>query len=904
MGRRSGAFGAFAAAATTPAKTGAFSRFADEAPGDAPKVTPVRTKRNSPAPELSLDEVRRLLEELRTVSNSAKFQKDSDELRRMDWGAFKKREAVAKLLSIFWKATLRKHGFSIDGAGFPNLLQVVKTSGKSAAVRPAFWLLGSSRQRGQAPLRAALLMVRQRAPPILRLLVVLVGLAKSHEAEDGHESRQWYSRIPEIVVLDPSMSSKELKAKLSEVKDATSHFGPARRAVLLKPGVYPHDMWIDIGYYTTVAGVGRGPESVVVPDAWVSNDITDQATNNFWRSLEGVTVTAGRTMWAVSQAAPLRRAIVKNELWLSHKAGYSSGGFMSDVEVNGKLVMGTQQQWYARQVSLPPEGLYCTGGWNYIFQGAVGLDKKDMHACDGGMTEKVSQVSGIPRSAEKPYLVFEETSDWKIYVPKMLKNPAPGAIGKDRESQIDRALYIDSDVFIATPDMSASDINRGMATKEGMLLTPGIYRLDEPLVITSSGFVLLGIGFPTLVSPPGRSCLQVTDFLNDVRIAGIMLDAATPVLGFYAEPLLQWGSRGETDARSAEASTGVASDIFARVGAFKYLGLGCAPVRANTLMEFNSDNLIIDNVWAWHADHDDCSNFTMTPNNNEQEPMLQHKFKSDKCWSQHGVVVNGRNIIAFGVAVEHIIDGHLLVWNGEDGQLYFFQAELPYHSRLNLESRYAAYVVPPQVFNHFGVGIGVYIIDGHPAYAALEISAFTDIRKVLTVVIGKQNQLFRHQVCQVMLDGSRICHQPTHCQWARCYLATLPHGDVEFYTSGRIRPMVLPDVHLLPQPEIKQRLILDAEKRKEVSVDFEDTEAETKFAIKEDQDRHPRPNQRFASLAMAVSLPLGAAALLLLAVRATFIFLRSRSDACNDDEALSLRQTAHESEGTMTVTLI
>lgn len=135
MGRRSGAFGAFAAAATTPAKTGAFSRFADEAPGDAPKVTPVRTKRNSPAPELSLDEVRRLLEELRTVSNSAKFQKDLDELRRMDWGAFKKREAVAKLLSIFWKATLRKHGFSIDGAGFPNLLQVVKEHGHQPGIR-------------------------------------------------------------------------------------------------------------------------------------------------------------------------------------------------------------------------------------------------------------------------------------------------------------------------------------------------------------------------------------------------------------------------------------------------------------------------------------------------------------------------------------------------------------------------------------------------------------------------------------------------------------------------------------------------------------------------------------------------------------------------------------------------
>eukprot|EP00931_Biecheleriopsis_adriatica_P067799 TRINITY_DN4186_c0_g1_i1.p1 TRINITY_DN4186_c0_g1~~TRINITY_DN4186_c0_g1_i1.p1 ORF type:complete len:810 (-),score=283.23 TRINITY_DN4186_c0_g1_i1:190-2472(-) len=53
----------------------------------------------------------------------------------MDWGAFKKREAFAKLLSIFWKAALRKNGFSIDASGFPNLLQVVKAYGSRPGIR-------------------------------------------------------------------------------------------------------------------------------------------------------------------------------------------------------------------------------------------------------------------------------------------------------------------------------------------------------------------------------------------------------------------------------------------------------------------------------------------------------------------------------------------------------------------------------------------------------------------------------------------------------------------------------------------------------------------------------------------------------------------------------------------------
>ncbi|CAE7428278.1 unnamed protein product [Symbiodinium natans] len=727
-----------------------------------------------------------------------------------------------------------------------------------------------------------------RMLPIFRLLTLVLSaaLAKGYEAEDESPSSQshWYSKIPQIVVLDPSMRPRELKAKLSAVAAATSHFGAERRAVLLKPGVYPGDMWINVGYYTSISGVGRDPESVTIADVWVSNDITDQATNNFWRSLEGVTVTAGRTMWAVSQAAPLRRAIIRYELWLSHKTGYSSGGFMSDVEVQGKLVMGTQQQWYARQVSVPPDGLLCPAGWNFIFHDAAEFPQKDVQACNGAMIDKLSQVSGLERSAEKPYIVFEEDAEeWKIYVPKIRKNPPPGAIGKDRESQIDRKLTIGEDVFVATPEMSASEIRLGTHMKAGLLLTPGIYRLDVPLVVTSSGFVILGIGFPTLVSPPGRSCLQVDDYLEDVRIAGIMMDAATPVLSFYAEPLLQWGSRSvvNLDPAKSEQNTGVASDIFARVGAFGYLN--CGIVRASTLLEFNTHNLIIDNVWAWHADHDDCSNFTMTPNNNAKEPMTSHAFKSDKCFSEHGVVVNGHNTLAYGIAVEHIVNGHLLVWNGENGQLYFFQAELPYHSKLNLQNRYAAYVVPPQVFNHFAVGVGVYIIDQQPAYVAVEVSAFTDIRKVITVVVGGHDHKFHHAVCQALLDGSTICHQPVHCQWNRCYLSTVPRGDVEFYTSGRIRPMALPDVHLLPKPVVKHSVLLDAKKNQEVSVSFDDAAAEVKFAVKGHQENHhPGPKRRFSTLVMIMSMPLGAAVLSLFAFRA---FLRSPADSTGNEEA-------------------
>jgi len=46
--------------------------------------------------------------------------------------------------------------------------------------------------------------------------------------------------------------------------------------------------------------------------------------------------------WAVSQASPIRRIEVDGDLILSDK-GYSSGGYMADMKVSGRINAGTQQ---------------------------------------------------------------------------------------------------------------------------------------------------------------------------------------------------------------------------------------------------------------------------------------------------------------------------------------------------------------------------------------------------------------------------------------------------------------------------------------------------------------------------------------------------------------------------------
>ena len=150
--------------------------------------------------------------------------------------------------------------------------------------------------------------------------------------------------------------------------------------------------------------------------------------------------------------------------------------------------------------------------------------------------------------------------------------------------------------------MSVQDIERGIAggrgspAKRALLLSPAIYTLTRPLAIHADGFVLLGIGFPTLIATGGDSALVVTG--RGVRISGVLLEAGTSVAAPPSAPLLLWAG-----------SEGVGSDVFTRSGAFKYataLKPSCMRTRADVHVAIAGDAVTLDNTWAWHADHDDC----------------------------------------------------------------------------------------------------------------------------------------------------------------------------------------------------------------------------------------------------------------------------------------------------------
>jgi len=78
-----------------------------------------------------------------------------------------------------------------------------------------------------------------------------------------------------------------------------------RYAFLFKPGDHS-SLNMEVGYYTTVHGLGRAPNNTILGNLMVQNgdfNFEVGALNNFWRSAENVMVTpaAGTPMlWAVS----------------------------------------------------------------------------------------------------------------------------------------------------------------------------------------------------------------------------------------------------------------------------------------------------------------------------------------------------------------------------------------------------------------------------------------------------------------------------------------------------------------------------------------------------------------------------------------------------------------------------
>ena len=473
-------------------------------------------------------------------------------------------------------------------------------------------------------------------------------------------------------LFEPGMDMKEIQMLIDSLHAGQvfplNEFSENRFALLFKPGTYHLD--VRVGYYMHVMGLGNSPEDVVIVGAVRSNsDSGGHVLCNFWRAAENLTIVPlkdSTNIWAVSQAAPLRRVHVKGNLKLWE--GASSGGFMADCKIDGTVFSGSQQQWLTRNSVFKN---WNGGVWNMVYVGVSNAPEENWPA------KPVTTIKATPDVREKPYWTYSE-GKFVLRIPALKKN----SIGVDWDSQIssEKKISID-DIYIAKPDEdNAKSINNALKIGKHILFTPGIYSLKESLKVRYPGTVVMGIGLATLVPEKGNKAVEVLD-VDGVTVASLLIDAAN----IPSETLMQVGA--PESKINHEANPTYLFDLFFRVGG-PHNGL------ASRCVEINSNNVHADHIWLWRADHGTGVG-----------------WDKNKC--ANGLIVNGDNVTIYGLFNEHFQE-YQTIWNGENGRVYMYQSEMPYDPptvdswKHGETYGYASYKVADDVKKHQAWGVGIY----------------------------------------------------------------------------------------------------------------------------------------------------------------------------------------------------
>ncbi|MGG1555561.1 Ig-like domain-containing protein [Paenibacillus ferrarius] len=453
-----------------------------------------------------------------------------------------------------------------------------------------------------------------------------------------------------------------------------NQFGQERYAMLFKQGSYTTN--IRLGFYTQVAGLGMLPDDVnftggVSVDAnWLP---PHNATQNFWRSVENFaeTPSGGNMLWAVSQAASMRRVHVKGGLTLHDQGGWASGGYLADSVVDGNVVPGSQQQWFSRNSQWAS---WNGSVWNTTLLGNVNPPVENWP------TNAYTVINQTPVVREKPFLTWDQASmQYNVFVPDVRMNANGTSWGSGAPAGT--AISIEN-FFIANPAMSVDTINAALAQGKHLLLTPGVYHTSKPIEVTNPNTVVLGLGLATLHADSGNVALKVAD-VDGVKIAGLLFEAGAT----NSPVLLQVGAKGSTANHAANPTS--LQDLYFRVG-------GDALALADVCVEINSNNVIGDHFWVWRADHGTGAGW-------------------DSNLTTNGMIVNGNDVVFYGLFVEHFHQ-YQTVWNGERGKMYFYQTEIPYDvpnqerwmSSGGTVNGYASYKVADTVTSHEAYGLGLY----------------------------------------------------------------------------------------------------------------------------------------------------------------------------------------------------
>ncbi len=517
---------------------------------------------------------------------------------------------------------------------------------------------------------------------------------------------------PNVLILDPTMPQQDMQQQIDKIYavERQNEFGPERYAILFLPGEYHLD--VPVGFYTQVLGLGATPDAAHITgnvhcDASRDNN---NATTTFWRAAEGFSVSpSGGTMqWAVSQAVPFRRMHVRGNLVLHQHHGWASGGWMSDTLVDGNVDSGSQQQWISRNSEWTS---WSGSNWNMVFVGVPDPPQGEWP------NPPYTKVSRTPVVREKPFLEVDESGKWSVRVPE-LRSDSVGITWHNGTTP-GRSIPLEQFYVARAGTDTAASMNAQLAGGKNLLLTPGVYKLAEPIRITRPNTVVLGLGFATLRPTNGTAAMTTAD-ADGLEIAGLLFDAGPE----SSSVLLEVGP-DKSKTRHAENPIAL-HDVFFRVGGG---GVG----RAKVNLRINSNDVIVDHTWIWRADHEAGVGWNSNTSDN-------------------GLVVNGNDVTIYGLFVEHHQQFQVL-WNGDGGRTYFYQSEIPYdppdqatYSSAPGINGWASYKVADSVTRHEAWGLGVYSVFIQPNVnlsRAIEVPRNPGVRfhHMITVALGDHGEI-------------------------------------------------------------------------------------------------------------------------------------------------------------------
>jgi hypothetical protein len=522
---------------------------------------------------------------------------------------------------------------------------------------------------------------------------------------------------PNVCVFTPAMSQAAIQADLNAIAaqqvPVASQFSSQRYAVLFRPGTYGSSdspLVFQVGYYTEVAGLGSMPQDTVINGAIdVFNNLCTAGTqdcnsdDNFWRSLSNLTLNVdlpssppayvppvldpfgtgcanSAEIWSASQAAPIRRAVINGSVVFQDYCAnhnFASGGFIADSKVSGSLNFFGNQQFMVRNSAIGGAAGCPNGLWNMVYSGVQGAPGPVFT----GQCQQNTVLSASPVTEEEPFLYTDAGGGYHVFVPAVQHGSSGPSWSGGQEAGTSLPL---SKFFVASPSTPTLAISAALALGKDLILTPGVYNLSQPILVSRPGTVVLGLGLATLVPQHGNAAMIVTPN-SGVKLSGLIIDAGpvnSPVLLSVGLPGLG-GSGSDPD---------VIQDVYFRVG-----GAETTPTSASVSLLDNASNSIIDDVWAWRADHGNAVGWTQNT-------------------GATGLVVTGSGVTAYGLAVEHYQKNEV-VWSGQGGTDIFFQNELPYDPPSQAawmasptQNGYPAFLVSPNVKSFQGYGMGSYVV--------------------------------------------------------------------------------------------------------------------------------------------------------------------------------------------------